>query len=483
MLRSDEKNIMHSQLSEDSPAEDKHPHPAPAVRSPQSTSLFFYNCLLSLLVCLTLPFAAIALLARPRYRLGLAQRLGVVPRSVLQSLADHTHQPLLWLHAPSVGEILATQPFLRALKTHYPEARLLLSVLTPTAYTAATAKLPEADEVIYLPFDHPLLIKRVLGQLKPAIFFFTETELWPNWLLTLAENEVPTVLVSGRFSSRAVGRYRLFGSVFQPVLRSLRLCCMQTQQDAERLIATGALPARVCVTGNFKLDAEAPQGDLGQAVLRQLGLADRLLLVAASTHQGEEDILLAAYKELRSAIPQLLLLLAPRHPQRFARVEALLQTGGYSYIKRSQSGGAAVPNTSTVEVLLLDSLGELSSFYPSAALAFVGGSFIKGPGGHSVIEPALARIPVIFGPYTRNFTSVVETLKHHGGGIEVVDVESFCRATLPLLADASVRRQVGYNAYQAIHPDQGAVDRTLAAILHSRHVPTQENAAGHRAVL
>lgn len=455
---------MHFPPSEDHRREAKHPPPPHSVLSPQSSALFLYNCLLTLLLFLALPFIAIAVLLRPRHRLGLAQRLGFVPRPALQCLAD---QPLLWLHAPSVGEILATQPFLRALKKYYPEARLLLSVLTPAAYTAATAKLPEADVVIYFPFDHPLPVKRVLTQLKPSVFFFTETELWPNWLLTLAENGIPTVLVSGRFSTRAAGRYRFFDSVFQPVLQSLRLCCMQTQQDAERLIAAGASPEQVRVTGNFKVDGEASQGNQGQAVLRQLGLADRILLVAASTHHGEEDLLLAAYKNLRSAVPQLLLLLAPRHPQRFAQVEALLQTGGYRYIKRSQLGEAVALNASEVEVFLLDTLGELSSFYPSAALAFVGGSLIKGPGGHSVIEPALAHIPVVFGPYMRNFTSVVAALKQHGGGIEIVDVDSFCRATLPLLVDTSVRRRAGHKAYEVIQREQGAVERTLSAIRHS----------------
>lgn len=420
--------------------------------------LLFYNLLLTTFAIPALPFAALALLLRPRYRLGLAQRLGFVPQSVKQRIGD---QPPLWVHAPSVGELLATPPFLRALKQAFPGRPLVLSVLTPTAYAAAQSKILEADAVLYFPLDHPLLISRVLRQLSPAAFFFTETEMWPNWLSALARRAVPTFLVSGRFSRRARARYRLLHPFFRPVFQNLTLCCMQTRDDAERLIEAGTPRERVLVTGNFKMDVVNEGNEQGEAILQAAGLTDRLLLVGASTHAGEEDMLLRAYRRLQATVPNLLLLLAPRHPQRFDEVERLLKASGCRYVKRSRISETA---DAGAEVLLLDTLGELSSLYRTAALVFVGGSLTKGPGGHSVIEPALAQVPVYFGPHTRNFATVVEELTRAGGGFEVRDADDFYHQALPLLTNPHARREAGRRAYEVARRGQGTVARTLAAV-------------------
>ncbi len=429
-----------------------------AIRNPQSASLFFYNLLLTLLAIPALPVAGLALLARPRYRLGLSQRLGFLPEEVTERV--HGRQPL-WLHAPSVGEILAAQPFLRALKRTFPDNPILLSVQTPTAYATVRAKFAEADGVMYFPLDHPLLIRRVLRQVRPAAFFFTETEMWPNCLAALARAGVPTLLVSGRFSRRARARYRLLRPFFRPIFQNLTLCCMQTRDDAERLIEAGTPRGRVMVTGNFKVDGVNEGGEQGQAILQAAGLGDRVILLGASTHPGEETVLLQVYRRLCAAVPKLLLVLAPRHPQRFAEVEKVLKTGGYRYVKRSQPGAVA---SAEVEVFLLDTLGELSALYRFAALVFVGGSLRKGPGGHSVIEPALARVPVCFGPYTRNFTTVVEELTRAGGGFEVRDEEDLYAQALPLLTNPYARHEAGRRAYEVISRGRGAVERTLAAV-------------------
>ncbi len=417
-----------------------------------------YTCLLTLGSLLALPFIGLALLVRPRYRLGLAQRLSHLPSAVTRSLGT---QPVLWLHAPSVGEILATRPFLRGLKARFPDATVVLSVLTPTAYSAASSRLPEADAVIYFPLDHPVCVRRTVRQLQPRIFFFTETEIWPNCLSILSQQGIPTILVSGRFSARAARRYGLVRPVFEPVFGALSLCCMQTQADAERVIAAGVPRERVMVTGNFKVDGNVQSDDQGKAILTQHGLAHRPVLIAASTHRGEEEIVLDGYRQLRTAIPALLLLLAPRYPQRFAEVESLLKKAGLDYAKRSRP---VSPSGPSIGVFLLDSLGELASFYSAATAAFVGGSLVKGPGGHSVIEPALARVPVLFGPYTRNFASIVAALKRTGGGIEVVDAASLVQHARPLLQDLTVSREVGRRAYAAIQQERGAVERTLSAV-------------------
>ena len=420
-------------------------------------SLFLYNLLLTAVVLPALPAVATALALRPRYRLGLAQRLGCLPPEVLQRIAG---QGPVWLHAPSVGEMLATRPFLRRLKQTFPARPLLLSCLTPTAYATTQEKISEADAVIYFPLDHPLFVEKVLAQITPSVFFFTETEMWPNFLTALARRGIPTILVSGRFSPRAAERYRLLSPLFAPVFRHLTLCCMQTQVDADRLISAGANPRQVVVTGNFKVDGVAEGGAQGKTILAEAGLAGRPLLVGASTHTGEEEVLLQAYRRLQIQIPQALLLLAPRHPQRFAEVEALLKTSNYRYRKRSQPSATS----DDAEVFLLDTLGELSSFYSAASLVFVGGSLLKGPGGHSVIEPALANVPVCFGPYTHNFTTVVEELIREGGGFEVRDQESLVALASSLLTDVQVREDAGRRALAVIRRGQGAVERTIAAV-------------------
>ena len=422
-------------------------------------SLAVYNVLLTALLVIAFPFAVIALILRPRYRIGLGQRLGRLPSDLIRLTRNTTP---FWLHAPSVGELLATRPFLSALKERFPDTPLLVSVQTATAYQTATERCPEVDGVFYFPLDYPLLSRRVLKRIGPQAFFFTETELWPNMLVGLARQRIPTLLVSGRFSTRARRRYGLLSPIFRPVLRSITLCCMQTQEDAQRLIAAGADARRVQVTGNFKVDGVNASGDTGRAILAQAGFSDRPLLIGASTHDSEEALLLQAVRELRSTLPSLLLLLAPRHPERFAQVEALLQQQGWRYIKRSTGPAPAPPGT---EVFLLDTLGELAGFYAAASLVFVGGSLIRGPGGHSMIEPALVGAPVCFGPYTHNFSSIVAELKKTRGGIEIDDARGLYEAALAVLTDSRLQQQTGARARKTIEQQQGAVERTLTVVL------------------
>lgn len=423
-----------------------------------------YNLFLTTLAGPALPAFGLALLLRSRYRQGLAQRLGFLPHEVLRHVENA--RPL-WVHAPSVGEIIATRPFLQGLKPQFPDVPLLLSVLTPTAYATAREKIPEADAVLYFPLDHPFIINRVLHDISPAAFFFTETEMWPNFLLTLAQREIPTFLISGRFSPRALTRYRLLSPLFRPVFQSLTRCCMQTTGDRERLIAAGAHEEKVVVTGNFKLDAASADHAQGLTVLQEAGLANRLLLIGASTHPGEEEFLLRIFRRLQASVPNVLLLLAPRHPQRFLEVERLLQQTGCRYTKRSQ-----LPAVSgDAEILLLDTLGELSSFYHGAAITFVGGSLVKGPGGHSVVEPALARTPVCFGPYTGNFSTIVEQLLQAGGGFVVRTEEDCYRQLLPFFTNPRMSEEAGQRAYEVMQQGQGAVRRTLAVVSEALHTP------------
>ena len=426
-------------------------------------SLAAYNVLLTVLIVIAFPFAVVTLVLRPRYRIGLGQRLGRLPSDVIQLTRDTAP---FWLHAPSVGELLATRPFLYTLKKRFPDTPLVVSVQTTTAYQTAVERCPEADGVFYFPLDYPLVSHRVLKRIGPQMFFFTETEMWPNMLASLARQRIPAFLVSGRFSRRAQRRYGLLSPVFRPILQGITACCMQTREDARRLIAAGADAQRVQVTGNFKVDGVNAGEETGRAILTQTGLGERPLLIGASTHDSEEAVLLQAVRELRDDLPHLLLLLAPRHPERFSSVEALLQRQGWRYIKRST---CSVPAPSDTEVFFLDTLGELAGFYTAASLVFVGGSLVQGPGGHSMIEPALAGAPICFGPYTHNFSSIVTELKKVQGGIEIYDAPSLYDAALPLLTDANLRQKTGARARKTIEQQQGAVERTLNIVL--QHCP------------
>ena len=425
--------------------------------------LFVYNVLLMLVAFLLLPLAGTAVLVRRRYRRGLKQRLGFLPSGLRDKLSGPSP---FWLHAPSVGEVVATRPFLQGLKQRYSERKVLVSVLTPTGYDAVLAKIPEADAVIYFPLDHPLIVRRVLDAVQPLAFFFTETEIWPNFLCAAARREIPTFLVSGRVSARTLRRFRLFSPLFRRVLEKVSLFCMQFEPDARRLRQAGVPAEKVVVTGNFKVDQIREGGETGKQLLQAAGLAGRPLFIAASTHRGEEEMAVRACQRLRARVPGLLLLLAPRYPERFAEVEELLKERGCAYLKRSQINGtekktvgahslAPVP-----EVFLLDTLGELASFYPAAALAFVGGSVVDR-GGHSAVEPALAAVPVFFGPYTRNFASLTEELKEEGGARVVRDEETLYQQALRVLTDPQVAQEMGRKARTVIQRNQGAVARTL----------------------
>ena len=236
---------------------------------------------------------------------------------------------------------------------------------------------------------------------------------------------------------------------------------MQTSADAERLIAAGAHTDRVTVTGNFKMDGAHESSAQGITILREARLAGRPLLIGASTHPGEEAFLLRVFRRLRLEVPELLLLLAPRHPQRFAEVARLLANEHCRFVARSQPLPA---DSANAEVFLLDTLGELSSFYPAATATFVGGSLVKGPGGHSVVEPALARTPVFCGPYTHNFATVVEQLQQAGGGTVVTTEDQCYRRLVPFFLDPQKARAAGQQAYAVVKQGQGAVARTITVI-------------------
>jgi 3-deoxy-D-manno-octulosonic-acid transferase len=420
-------------------------------------SYFIYNFLLSVVFVAALPFVPLWLALRRRFRPGLAERFGWYTRSKLQALDGA--RPI-WIHAASVGEVLAAGKLIAALKAKSPERKVIFSTFTDTG-NAMARRYAGADAVFFLPLDHPLIVRRALTQLDPAALIVIETEIWPNLLHEAFKLGIPTLLLSGRLSERALKRYLWFRGFFRRVLGCFTALGMQSDDDKARITRLGAAAKRVRVTGNLKraapiagagYDAKAAQGD-GAAGAQ----AQRPLLVVGSSHQGEEEILLGVFMTLKKQFPELQLAIAPRHPERFVEVEKLLQISGLSFEKKSLLDGRLRFHQ---DVLFIDTLGDLEKYYARADIAFVGGSLV-GVGGHNLLEPAFFKKPVLFGPFMANFRMLAEEMKNSGGGIEVRDAGGLLREITGLLLDPEKRRSTGEKAYGVAAKDGAVVERSL----------------------
>jgi 3-deoxy-D-manno-octulosonic-acid transferase len=335
----------------------------------------------------------------------------------------------IWVHAVSVGEVQAAAALVRALLERYPERPLVLTTTTPTGSDRVRALFGERVIHCYAPFDLAWPVKRFFNWCKPAIAIIMETELWPNLYHECGRRKVPLVLASARVSPKSIGRYRALVSLFRETLSHGIVIAAQTPADAERFLLLGASPERTHVTGNIKFDFELPEGVVAEgAAFRAANAADRPVWVAASTHAGEEEIVLQAQRLLQAKIPAALLILVPRHPERFAGIAALLDKQGLDYVRRS-TGQVCSADT---EVLLGDTMGELMKFYAASDIAFVGGSLVNGIGGHNLLEPAALRLPMITGPYNYNAADIAQSLIEVGV-VQVVENATELAATVVAL--------------------------------------------------
>ncbi len=340
----------------------------------------------------------------------------------------------------------------------------MVSTITPTGARIVADRLGGIATHRYFPIDLPRAVGRALDAVRPRFFIAIETELWPNFLRALAGRRVPALIANGRISDRSFRRYRRVRRLMRRVLADVSVFAMQSEEDARRIIALGAPPDRVIVTGNLKSDA-APAADPPEAVWRErLGLTptDRLF-VAGSTHRGEEEPVLDAFLGARARCPGLALLLAPRHPERADEVEALVHARGLTAARRSRLPGDRAPGA----VILLDTVGELASLYGLAEVVFVGGSLVA-VGGHNLLEPAMRGKPVLYGPHTSNFREGAARLERTGGGLVVKDGLELERELTRLLEDRELARRVGEAARAAFAGGQGAVAATLELI--ERHL-------------
>lgn len=398
-----------------------------------------------------LPFAFLYLLWRarrqPEYLRHWGERLGAAPQ-----LAG---RPVIWVHAVSVGETRAALPLIRALRARHPDHVLLLTHATPTG--RATGARLFGGEVVqaYLPYDLPFLVARFLQRTRPRLGVILETEVWPNLLAACSRRGVPVFLVNARLSVRSARGYRRFGPLVREALGRFSGIAAQTQADAERLAALGA--RHVEVTGNLKFDAPAPPDtEVRAQELRRL-YGGRFVFLAASTREGEEALLLDVLQRLD--LPELLLVLVPRHPQRFEEVAELVRRRGLGLVRRSE--GLAVP--SETPVFLGDSMGEMAAYYAACEVACVGGSLLPY-GGQNLIEAAAAGVPVLIGAHTWNFAEAAEQAVVCGAAWRVADVEELAARVRELYADADLRRRMGEAGAAFARRHRGATERVMALL-------------------
>jgi len=381
-------------------------------------------------------------------RTFIKERLGL-------SVYKKTH---IWIHAVSVGETLACIPFLKKLRKEFPDRMIVFSTTTYTGQKIAREKFPEADRIIYMPLDSVYCIKRVVNSLRPDIFITVETELWPALFRGLKDAGSRIIILNGRISHDSFRGYSRIKYLMADMLSNVDFFYMQDKGDAERIMALGADKHKVGVMGNFKFDIDLNQ----ELPLNWLtGISGKILL-AASTHEGEEEAIIEAFNIIKNELQGTKLILAPRHPERFKETAELIEKRGLSYIRRSSLNGKEIAGDSDADIILLDTLGELSRVFSRVSVAFIGGSLVPR-GGHNVMEPAYWSKPIIFGPHMENFPIAREFLKK-SAAIEARDSKEIAQAVITLLTDNKKAAEMGRNARSIVDKNTGAVKKAIELI-------------------
>lgn len=378
-----------------------------------------------------------------------------------EELAPVRGERVVWVHAVSVGETIASFPLLKGLKARYPGHRLVLTNMTETGRSVAL-KSGLADLCLYLPFDYRFAVDAALAKVRPELIILMETELWPNFIAAAARKGIPVLLANGRISDRSYGRYLRLSWFFRPILEDISALCMQSAEDAARITAIGAARQTVHVTGNLKFDV--PLADSTPERIAKLKAAYGIpgaafVFTAASTHPGEEEAALDAYQGLLSGPGLHFLVLAPRHPERAAVVAELLAQRGIPYLLRSQLSGAGRA-LGPGEVLLLDTVGELAGLYGASDLVFMGGSLVP-VGGHNPLEAASCGVPVLFGPHMENFRETAALFIASGAGERVPDASGLVAAVALLAGSPAKRLEMGRCGFRLLQENSGATSRHL----------------------
>jgi 3-deoxy-D-manno-octulosonic-acid transferase len=415
-----------------------------------------YSALLSLFLLLTLPYWLLQMMRHGKYRAGLRQRLGGVP----PHLVAQQGKPAIWVHAVSVGEVVASSAVIEALQRKFPGHRVVVSTTTDTGQKLAAHRFGAAN-VFYYPLDFAFAVRPYLAALRPELVVVAETEFWPNFLRLAKRSGARIAVVNCRISDRSLPGYRRFRFWLPKVLDNVGLFLAQTDEDRRRLIEIGASEPRVSVTGNLKFDVAPPTPPAIVATLReslsQSG-ADPVL-VCGSTLEDEEGALLSAFRNILANHPKAVMILAPRHPERFAEVAELVEKLGFRMLRRSLWSGEPL----AAGVFLVDSIGELAALYSLATVAFVGGSLVPR-GGHNILEPALYGIPVVTGNHYENFRDIVNYFRERNA-VRIVGVAELPLVFMELIESREARETLGRNALAALESQRGATARTVDALV------------------
>ncbi len=416
-----------------------------------------YTCIFYLF----LPFILLRLLwrsiAAPAYAKRWAERFGFFP-------ALNTSKKVIWLHTVSVGEFLAALPLIRRLLAD-EQIQLVITTTTPTGSERVQATLGDAVVHVYAPYDLPDVVARFLQHIKPDMYLIMETELWPNALAACAKRNIPAILINARLSEKSARGYARFSSLSSSMLQDLHLALIQNSVDAARFVGLGLPEANVRITGNIKFDLSLSDElrEKAAELKQQISAAgEKLIWIAASTHQSEDEIILDAFAQVRQQLgaraKQFILILVPRHPERFERVGQLCAARGFNTQRRSRG-----QLSSDMDILLGDTMGELMLMFGASDMAFVGGSLVPN-GGHNFIEPAAWGLPLLSGPHLFNFAEVSQLLQDAGALTLASDASALAKTLMALIADETLRNEQGKKALQVALDNRGALDKTLTLI-------------------
>ena len=411
--------------------------------------------LYTILFYILVPFILLRLLWKgvraPGYRLRWAERFGFF------SALDINKS--IWIHAVSVGEVMAAERLVKMILQAHPDLPIVLTTTTPTGSERVKTLFGDSVLHVYAPYDLPLALNNFIRRTQPRLLVIMETEVWPNMLDTCEKRGIPTILANARLSEKSAANYAKWPRFSSMTLNKIGLIAAQGESDANRFIALGMPKERINTIGSIKFDAQLPASLLERSEVLRREWGDRPVWVAASTQEGEDEQVLDAHKAIQNSIPNALLVLVPRHPERFDRVYALCEQADLKIVRRS----SGEPCSSDVELFLGDTMGELSLFLAAADAAFVGGSLVKR-GGQNVLEPAALGKPVAFGPHMYNFAAISDLLLEREAAKMVSNAEELAAIIQLWFEDASERARVGENGRQVVHENQGAVDRLFALI-------------------
>jgi 3-deoxy-D-manno-octulosonic-acid transferase len=393
---------------------------------------------------------------------GLPERFGRIPHYLATRRADR-NLPVIWLHAVSVGEVLAVSFLVSEFDWAFPGYRLLISTTTETGNALARQRFG-SDRVFYCPIDLPWAVKAYLNALEPQMLALVETEFWPNLLSGCFKRKIPVAVVNARISDRSYPRYRLFRLIWKPFLSQISCLLAQSPEDARRLENIGCKPERIQILGNLKFDIRAAHESKATVLIKELAPNCRFL-VAGSTLEGEEALLIEVWPQLIGINPDLVLVIAPRHPERFQFVAERLDRSGFKWVRRRHWDLEAEVHREPVspgQIVLLDTIGELASMYSVASVAFVGGSLVPS-GGHNPLEPAQFGVPIIMGPYYENFRTIVDDLIEHKA-ICLTKRSEFAAALVGLFANPADSAEMGKRGWEVFNRQAGATGRTIKAL-------------------